>query len=107
MSFSNFFWVFFDALLFAGGDTLASKWYTSSSGSNWWLIAAICLNAVGLFIFGKHVVSNLGLLRGAYSVAISIALLIVAISITLLGERLLPKQIVGVAFGVLTLVLLG
>lgn len=107
MSLSNFLWVIFDALLFASGDALASKWYSSSSGSNWWLVVAIAMNAVGLFVFGKMVVSNLGLLRGGYSVAISIALLIVAISTLILGERLMPKQILGVGFGVLTLILLG
>lgn len=107
MSFTNFVWVIFDAMLFASGDVLASKWYSSSSGSNWWLICAIAMNAMGLFVFGREVVSNLGLLRGAYAVAISIALLIVAISILLLGERIMPKQIAGVGFGILTLVLLG
>lgn len=93
------------AVLFALGDSSATK-YFSGEQSRMWLAAGMLLNAIGVVIFW-YVAHRAGI---ADSSGLVLTLNIVGnliIGAMYFGDRLSPMQYVGLAFGIVGIVILS
>lgn len=93
------------AVLFALGDSSATK-YFESQHQRWWMILGVGLNALGVIVlwYVAHK-SWLGVSSGTI-LTINI-LLNVLFGVLYFGDRLSPMQYVGLAFGILGIVILS
>ncbi len=93
------------AVLFALGDSSATK-YFGGEQSWMWLAAGILLNALGVVLFGY--IAHRAWVADSSGLVLSLNILLnIALWALYFGDRLSPMQYVGLAFGIVGIVILS